>query len=370
MMTSNIYKSPLNIPKTGHEIVTCHYPLRLDTYSGCSHNCTYCYARNLLSKMGYWDTIRPADPDQIRKYFENPDSIGDRRIRDALRHRVPVRLGGLTDCFQPKEREAKVTLEVLKILSEHQYPHMIVTKSDLVAQEEYTDVLDPELSYIQVTVVSNSKNITEKIEQGAPPTKNRLQAIKKLSEKGFFVAGRISPIIPRVTTSETDEIIDTLKAYGAHHVLIEFFRGNEKMVAELEHQLQTNIIDKMYKRRYYYRFNQKDKLNFYKRARDIVENHGMSFSICSDGDPIHPELNTTKNCCGTDQLTQFQSCVGCVANNVYFESMKGPVRFSDMKKKYWSPDYKKFEEYWKYGEMENMVDGVRKVKNTYRRDRD
>ncbi len=369
-MTSNIYQSPLNIPKTGHEIVTCHYPLRLDTYSGCSHNCTYCYARNLLSKMGYWDTIRPADPGQIRKYFENPDSIGDRRIRDALRRRVPVRLGGLTDCFQPKERAAKVTLEVLKILSEHQYPHMIVTKSDLVAQKEYTDVLDPELSYIQVTVVSNDKDTTGKIEKGAPPTERRLRTITKLSERGFFVAGRISPIIPNVTTYETEEMIGMLRKHGAEHVLIEFFRGNKSMVEEVENKLQINIFDKMYKRGYYYRFNRKDKLNFYKRAKDIVERQDMSFSICSDGDPIHPELNTTHNCCGTDSLSNFQNCVGCVANNIYFESKNGRVRLSDMKKKYWSPDYKKFEEYWKSGEMENMVDGVRKVKNTYRRDKD
>lgn len=369
-MASNIYKSPLNIPRTGHEIVTCHYPLRLDTYSGCSHNCTYCYARNLLAKMGYWNPIRPADPKQIRKYFENPDSIGDRRIREALKRRLPVRLGGLTDCFQPKEKDAKVTLEVLKILSEYQYPHMIVTKSDLVAREKYIEVLDPELSYIQVTVVSNNKDTTGKIEQGAPPTEQRLQAIKKLSEKGFFVAGRISPIIPKVTTYETEEMIYLLRKYGAEHVLIEFFRGNRRMVEELQEKLQKNIIDKMYKRGYYYRFNRKDKLNFYKRAKKIVESEGMSFSICSDGDPIHPDLNTSNNCCGTDRLSNFQNCVGCVANNIYFESLNGPVELSAMKRKYWSPDYKKFEEYWKSGEMGNMVDGVQKVKNTYQREKD
>lgn len=29
----------------GSQVVLCEYPIRLDTYEGCSHDCRYCFAR-------------------------------------------------------------------------------------------------------------------------------------------------------------------------------------------------------------------------------------------------------------------------------------------------------------------------------------
>ena len=40
----------------GNEGGKCNYPTRLDTYGkGCSHDCSYCYAKSLLSFRGLWD---------------------------------------------------------------------------------------------------------------------------------------------------------------------------------------------------------------------------------------------------------------------------------------------------------------------------
>lgn len=30
----------------GSQVVLCEYPIRLDTYRGCSHGCRYCFAQN------------------------------------------------------------------------------------------------------------------------------------------------------------------------------------------------------------------------------------------------------------------------------------------------------------------------------------
>ena len=30
----------------GSQITVCEYPIRLDTYKGCSHECKYCFARS------------------------------------------------------------------------------------------------------------------------------------------------------------------------------------------------------------------------------------------------------------------------------------------------------------------------------------
>ena len=109
----------------GNEGNKCHYPTRLDTYGcGCQHNCRFCYARSLLDFRGLWDAKNPAvaDINKIQKKIQRlPDNI------------KAIRLGGMTDCFQPCELEHRVTYETLKALGEKRQPYLIVTKSDIVA---------------------------------------------------------------------------------------------------------------------------------------------------------------------------------------------------------------------------------------------
>lgn len=76
----------------GGEGNKCHYPTRLDTYGcGCQHDCSYCYAKSLLSFRGLWDTKEPsvANTQKVKNVIKKIDSG---KI---------LRLGGMTDCFQP-----------------------------------------------------------------------------------------------------------------------------------------------------------------------------------------------------------------------------------------------------------------------------
>lgn len=51
-MESQEFKSFYKTVK-GNEGTKCKYPTRLDLYGrGCSHNCSYCYARSLLDFRG------------------------------------------------------------------------------------------------------------------------------------------------------------------------------------------------------------------------------------------------------------------------------------------------------------------------------
>ena len=46
---------------TKGEGTKCHYPTRMDTYGcGCMHDCSYCYAKSLLSFRGLWDPQHPS----------------------------------------------------------------------------------------------------------------------------------------------------------------------------------------------------------------------------------------------------------------------------------------------------------------------
>ena len=49
----------------GNEGNKCNYPYRLDTYGcGCQHDCSYCYAKSLLSFRNLWEAER------LRRFLE------------------------------------------------------------------------------------------------------------------------------------------------------------------------------------------------------------------------------------------------------------------------------------------------------------
>lgn len=195
----------------GNEGNKCHYPTRLDTYGcGCSHNCLYCYARSLLEFRNLWN---PDDPS-----IANIDKI--RRKVSKLPKDIPaIRLGGMTDCFQPIEKIHRVTYETIKALNEAKIPYLIVTKSAIVADDEYIEILDKELAHIQITVTTTDDELSKTYEKASVPSQ-RIKAIEKLYVLGFDVQLRLSPFIPEYID------LDILNAVKCDKILVEFLRVN------------------------------------------------------------------------------------------------------------------------------------------------
>ncbi len=195
----------------GNEGGKCGYPTRLDTYGcGCAHDCKYCYAKSLLNFRGLWNAEDPAVAD-IKKIR--------RKVRQIAGCQTPIRLGGMTDCFQPAELKYRVTYETIKALNENRVPYLIVTKSPLVASDEYMAILDKELAHIQITVTTTDDELSRTYEK-APLPSERIKAIEKLQENGFDVTLRLSPFIPEYID------YDRLNAVRCDKILIEFLRVN------------------------------------------------------------------------------------------------------------------------------------------------
>ena len=195
----------------GNEGNKCHYPTRLDTYGcGCSHDCKYCYAKSLLDFRGLWTPANPSVAD-IRKI--------KRKIAELPKDIPAIRLGGMTDCFQPIEKTHKVTYETIKALNENRIPYLIVTKSAIVADDEYMEILDKDLAHIQITVTTTDDELSKTYEKASVPSE-RIKAIEKLQRAGFDVALRLSPYIP--------EFVDLaiLNNVKCDKILVEFLRVN------------------------------------------------------------------------------------------------------------------------------------------------
>lgn len=197
----------------GNEGNKCNYPTRLDTYGcGCGFNCDYCYAKSLLDFRGLWNAENPsvADIEKIK-----------RKIARLPEDTPPIRLGGMTDCFQPIETQYHVTYETIKALNEKRQPYLIVTKSDLIARDEYIEILDKDLAHIQVTITCFDDALYKSLGyEHAPYPSARIHAIERLFENGFDVCVRLSPYIP--------EFVDysTLGDIKCDKILVEFLRVN------------------------------------------------------------------------------------------------------------------------------------------------
>lgn len=195
----------------GNEGSKCHYPTRLDVYGcGCSHDCKYCYAKSLLEFRNLWNPLNPsvADIEKIKK-----------AVAKLPEDTPAIRLGGMTDCFQPIEKIHKITYETIKALNEKKIPYLIVTKSALVADDEYMAILDKELAHIQITVTTTDDELSKTYEKANIPSE-RIKAIEKLQENGFDVCLRLSPFIPEYID------LDILNNVKCDKILIEFLRVN------------------------------------------------------------------------------------------------------------------------------------------------
>ena len=153
----------------------------------------------------------------------NPSVADIKKIRKTVeklpRNTPAIRLGGMTDCFQPIEKVHKVTYETIKALNRRRIPYLIVTKSAMVADDEYLDILDKDLAHIQITVTSTDDELSKTYEKASVPSE-RIKAIEKLHAAGYDVALRLSPYIPEYVD------LDIINGVKCDKILVEFLRVN------------------------------------------------------------------------------------------------------------------------------------------------
>ena len=209
---------------TGNEENRCYYPTRLDLYGrGCFYNCNYCYAKQLLNFRKLW----------------HPEDVGVAPLLDVLKtiKKIPagsvVRLGGMTDCFQPIEKKYENTYNAIKALNRKGVHYLIVTKSNMVATPKYLDVLDKDLAHIQVSIPTNNDDVLLATDN-APKYELRKNTIETLYNEGFDVSLRLSPFL-----FETVDY-DVINNINVDKCLVEFLRTKPSLEKELEQVVTFN----------------------------------------------------------------------------------------------------------------------------------
>ena len=238
----------------------CHYPTRLDLYGcGCAHDCNYCYAKSLLDFRGMWHPNDPsgADINKVKKKL------------DKIKPGTVLRLGGMTDCFQECEKRHQITYRAIQAMNQRKIGYLIVTKSDLVADDAYIKVMDKDLAHIQITVTCVDDDLyLEKKYEKAPVPSRRIEAIKKLQDAGFDVAIRLSPLMEEYMDFEK------LNGLGINKGVVEFLRVNHWIQKWFDVDFSKYTI----KEGGYLHLPLEEKLRIIKKI------HGMELTVCEDVD--------------------------------------------------------------------------------------
>lgn len=118
----------------GIQCMICDYPIHLDTYSGCAHNCVYCYAN---AKTRNEKPIRPLNNAMAVKRFIEGRRNSETRFCDW---KIPIHWGANSDPFQPCELEYKRSLECLKIFCRNEISVYNIHKKSCVGNARAVSV--------------------------------------------------------------------------------------------------------------------------------------------------------------------------------------------------------------------------------------
>lgn len=186
----------------------------LNAYRGCEHGCIYCYAR---PSHGYLNLSPGLDFET--KLFAKPDAAKLLRAELAKPSYAcaPIALGSNTDPYQPIEREWKITRQILEVLAECKHPLSIVTKSALVERDIdlLAQLARDNLVQVFVSVTTLDAEIARRLEPRASSPRRRLQAIARLNEAGVPCGVMVAPVIPFLTDSELENILQAAYEHGA-----------------------------------------------------------------------------------------------------------------------------------------------------------
>jgi len=186
----------------------------MNPYQGCEHGCIYCYARNTHEFWGY-----SAGLDFERRILIKKDAprLLETRLKSKNWKAQTIVLSGNTDCYQPAEKEVKITRACLEVFLKYRHPVGIITKNALIIRD--LDILSElakhNLVGVNVSITSLSEDTRRLLEPRTTTIKKRLETIRVLSENGIPVNAMLAPIIPGINSHEIMKLAKAVADNGA-----------------------------------------------------------------------------------------------------------------------------------------------------------
>jgi DNA repair photolyase len=188
--------------------------LSINPYRGCEHGCIYCYARPSHAYLNLSPGI-----DFETRLFAKVNAA--QMLREELARPgyvcSTITIGANTDPYQPVEREWKITRAILEVVAQCNQPIGIITKNALVERD--LDILAPMaekgLASVFVSVTTLDHDLARRMEPRAAAPARRIEAIRRLTQAGVPVGVMVAPIVPFLTDTATEQILEAARDAGA-----------------------------------------------------------------------------------------------------------------------------------------------------------
>jgi DNA repair photolyase len=221
-----------------------HVNRGLNAYRGCEHLCAYCdgmaehyhvddflarvqvkenapeILRHELIKAGFTPRGHLQDG-TLLPYLSRTDAL--RIARQGPRAPVIGVCGGVSDGYQPAERQYQVTRRILQTLLDFEMPVFVLTKSALVLRDLdlLKEIHERAFANVVFTITLHDEETKKVFEPNSSATSERFDALKAIRKAGLFGGVMATPIIPAI--GDTEENIRAL-AKDAKRVGAEFIQ--------------------------------------------------------------------------------------------------------------------------------------------------
>jgi DNA repair photolyase len=176
-----------------------------------SHNC-YARPTHEYLDMGAgtdFDTkivVKREAPELLRAAFDKPSWKGDL-----------VMFSGVTDCYQPVERELELTRKCLEVCLEYRNPVSVISKSALVERDIdlFLALAKEARFHLSVSLAFTDNELSRQIEPWASSPDRRLKVIETMAKAGVPVGIMCAPIIPGVNDNQLVRLLERAADAGA-----------------------------------------------------------------------------------------------------------------------------------------------------------
>jgi DNA repair photolyase len=186
----------------------------VNPYRGCQHACAYCYARPTHEYLDLgagtdFDTkiiVKRDAPELLRAAFDRPSWQGEL-----------VMFSGVTDCYQPAEKELELTRRCLEVCLEYRNPVSVISKSALVERDLdiFVALAREARFHMSVSLAFTDGAMARAIEPWAPSPDRRFKVIETMARAGVPVGVMCAPIIPGLNDSQMVGLLERAAAAGA-----------------------------------------------------------------------------------------------------------------------------------------------------------
>jgi DNA repair photolyase len=193
----------------------------LNAYRGCEHGCVYCDGMSEGYHVDDFFTcvrIKENAPEILRRElmkdgFVSQSEMGVESLLSFLDKEDAARIGkqgprkqvigvcgGVSDGYQPAERQYQVTRRNLEVLRDFGLPVFVLTKSDLVLRD--LDILKEihkqAFANVTFTITLYDEHAKQVFEPKSASTSERFDALKEVRKAGLFGGVMAVPLIPGI----------------------------------------------------------------------------------------------------------------------------------------------------------------------------